>query len=146
MISTVKDTWFSRDLPVLEAAASLIEEGGRTRANDIAEHTGMDVEDVARAVRALRGEYVELMETGGNPGYWPVLRLTSAGLRAVGQWPSPESVVDALAEAFGQAAEREPDSEKKGRLRQVGSFLSSAGREVATEVVSKVILRSTGMG
>jgi hypothetical protein len=75
-----------------------------------------------------------------------VRRVTSAARRAVGQWPTPESVVERLAGAFGAAAEGEPDAEKKSRLRQVAGFLTSSGRDVATEVVSKVILRSTGMG
>lgn len=55
-------------------------------------------------------------------------------------------MVNALAEAFGNVADQEPDSERKGRLRQVAAFFTTTGRDVATEVVSKVILRSAGMG
>jgi hypothetical protein len=147
MLAMVRDTWVSRELPVLDAAVSLLDEGiDFPEATDIAERSGLDVKDVARALLALRGEYVDLLQSMGDPGGWAVREVTSAARRAVGQWPSPEGVVDALAEAFGSAAEQEPDSEKKGRLRQVGSFLSGTGRDVATEVVSKVILRSAGMG
>jgi hypothetical protein len=113
---------------------------------DIAERSGLDVTDVAPALLALKGEYADLLQSMGDPGGWAVRGVTSAARRAVGQWPSPEGVVDALAEAFGSAAEQEPDPEKKGRLRQLGTFLSGTGRDVATEVVSKVILRSAGMG
>jgi hypothetical protein len=147
MLNLVRDTWFSRELPVLDAAVSLLDEGiDFPEATDIAERSGLDVKDVARALLALKGEYVDLLQSMGDPGGWAVSEVTSAARRAVGQWPSPEGVVDALAEAFGSAAEQEPDSEKKSRLRQVGSFLSGTGRDVATEVVSKVILRSAGMG
>lgn len=142
----MKDTWFSRDLPVLDAAVSLLDEGvPHTRVSAIAERSGLEVDDVASALLALRDEYLDLLVTG-DPAAWIVRRVTSGARRAVGQWPSPENVVDALAEAFGSAADQEPDPERKGRLRQVAGFLGSTGRGVATEVVSKVILRSVGMG
>jgi hypothetical protein len=142
----MEDTWFSRDLPALDAAVSLIDEGiDFPEATDIAERSRLDVKDAARALKALKGEYVDLSQETGDPAGWTVSAVTSAARRAVEQWPSPEGLVDALAEAFGSAAEREPDPEKKDRLRQVGSFLGGTGRDVATEVVAKVILRSAGM-
>lgn len=142
----MKDTWFSRDLPALDAAVSLLDEGvPHTRGSAIAERSGLDVDDVACALLALRGEYLDLAVTG-DPGAWIVRRVTGAARRAVGQWPTPEGLVDALAEAFENAAGEEPDPETKGRFRQIGAFLGSTGRDVATEVVSKVILRSAGMG
>jgi hypothetical protein len=143
----MKDTWFSRDLPVLDATVTLFSEGaGFPEVADIAERSGLEIAHVARALEALDGEYVDLQMMMGDPAAWFVRNVTSAARRAVGQWPTPEGLVDALAEAFGNAAEQEPDAEKKSRLRQVGAFLSSTGRGVATEVVSKVILHSTGMG
>jgi hypothetical protein len=143
----VKDTWVSRDLPVLDATVSLIDEGIHwPDAADIAERSGLEVSDVGRALKALNGEYLELRLPAGDPSAWYVIELTSGARRAVGQWPSPEGVVDALAEAFGNAAEREPDAEKKSWLRQVAAFVGTTGRDVTTEVVSKVILRSAGMG
>jgi hypothetical protein len=143
----MRDTWFPRDLPVLDATVTLLGEGaGFPDVADIAERSGLEVTDVARALEALDGEYVDLQTMMGDPAAWFVRKVTSAARRAVGQWPTPEGLVDALAEAFGNAAEEEPDAEKKSRLRQVGTFLSSTGRGVATEVVSKVILHSAGMG
>lgn len=143
----MKDTWVSRDLPVLDATVSLVDEGILLpEATDIAERSGLKMADVGRALIALNGEYLDLQLSGGDPSAWYVRKLTSGARRAVGQWPSPEGVVDALAEAFENAAEREPDQEKKNWLRQVGAFVGTTGRDVATEVVSKVILRSTGMG
>jgi hypothetical protein len=64
----------------------------------------------------------------------------------VGQWPTPDSLVDQLAAAFESAADAEPDPGRKGRLRQVAGFLGTTGHDVATEVVSKVIMRSLGVG
>ena len=82
----------------------------------------------------------------GEPGSWSVLAVTPAARRAVGQWPTAESLTAALAEAFGTAAEHEQDPERKGRLRQVADFLAHTGRDMAAEVVAKVILRQAGMG
>jgi hypothetical protein len=141
----VDETWFQRDLPVLDATVSLLEVGGDyPEVMDISDRSGIHEDDVGRSLRAMHGEYLDLAITG-DVGSWCVRSVTAAARRAVGQWSSPENVVDALAEAFGDAAEHEPDSEKKGRLGQVGAFLSTTGRDVATEVVSKVILRSAGM-
>lgn len=140
------ETWFTRDLPVLNATVSLLEiDGDYPEVMDISDRSGIHEDDVGRSLRAMHGEYLDLAITG-DVRSWYVRSVTAAARRAVGQWPSPEGLVDALAEAFGSAAEEEPDSEKKSRLRQVGAFLSSTGRDAATEVVSKVILRSAGMG
>lgn len=145
----MEDTWFSRDLPVLDATVRLLDEGNPgVSVADIAKATGLDVWAVDRALDALEGPYVVEYNRmmGGNPEPSFVAKVSAAARQAVGQWPTPEGLVDALAEAFGKAAEHEPDAEKKSRLRQVGAFLGSTGRGVATEVVSQVILRSAGMG
>lgn len=143
----MEDTWAARDLPVLDAAVRLLEDDFEVQVADIAAQTGFDAETVAQSLEALEGEYVvEVHRTMGDPSVWFIMKVTAAARRAVGQWPTPESLVEQLAAAFGEAADTEPDAEKKGRLRQVAGFLTSAGRDVATEVVSKVILHSTGMG
>jgi DNA-binding MarR family transcriptional regulator len=145
----MEDTWTNRDFPVLEAIVRLLDRGNlMVTVRDVAGDTGLDPADVDRAISALEGPYVVKYEqsAGGNSNSWRVRQVTPEARRAVGQWPTPESLVDRLAEAFGSAANDEPDADRKSRLRQVAAFLSSTGRDVATEVVSKVILRSAGMG
>jgi hypothetical protein len=146
----VEDTWFSRDLPVLDAVVTLLDQPGSFMAQvrDIAEKTGMDPNDIARALEALDGTYVEFEQfaTGGNPNSWRVRRVSSDARRAVGQWPTPENIVARLAEAFSAAAERERDPERKGKLRALASFLAETGKDFAAEVVAKVIAHQTGMG
>jgi hypothetical protein len=140
------DTWFTRDLPVLDAVVSLLNEDvDFPDVADIAGRSGIVDAEVGRALRAMDGEYVDLV-IGGEVDSWWVRSVTSAARRAVGQWPTAQGVVDQLAQAFQDAAEYEHDPERQSRLRQVGGFLTSTGREVATEVVSKVILHSAGMG
>ncbi len=73
-----------------------------------------------------------------------ITEVTPAARRAVGQWPTPENVVARLAEAFSAAAEHEPDRERRGKLRALGSFLGETGKDFAAEVVAKVIVHQTG--
>jgi hypothetical protein len=101
--------------------------------------------DVAASLNAFDGEYLTVVRPG-TVSCWHVTKVTPEARRAVGQWPTPDGLVVQLAEAFGKGADSEPDPERRSRLRQVAAFLTSTGRDVATEVVSKVILHSAGMG
>jgi hypothetical protein len=69
----------------------------------------------------------------------------------LGRWqeeldPTPEDLVDRLAEAYGAAAEQETDANRRRRLREIASALGGTGRDLAVEVAARVILRQTGMG
>ena len=143
----MEDTWWSRDLPVLDAAVRLLEENFFVRVAHIAELTGMGPADVARALTALEGRYVgEVTKpVGPGPASWCVMKVTAEGREAVGQWPTPESVVVQLAEEFDAAAEHELDRGRRRKIREVASFLTDTGKEVAAEVVGKVILHQSGM-
>ena len=68
-------------------------------------------------------------------------KVTAAARRAVGQWPTAENLANELAVAFGEAADDEQDPERKNRLRQLASFLGETGKDIAAEVIAKVILR-----
>lgn len=143
-------TWVSRDLPVLDAVVRLLD-GGEYAAyvRDIAVETGFEPDVVVRALDALDGAYVldfDKFATGGDPNPWRVLGVTPAARQAVGQWPTAESLTARLAEAFSEAADEETDPERKGRLRQLASFLGETGKDVAAEIIAKVIMHQTGMG
>jgi hypothetical protein len=100
----VEDTWVSRDLPVLDAVVRLLDEGSVTVAvRDITEVTGFDPKDVDRALNALSGLYVRdyhKLATGGDPNPWYVTEVTAAARRAVGQWPTADSLVGRVAEGL----------------------------------------------
>ena len=146
----MEDTWVSRDLPVLDALVRLLDEGNfAVRVADIAGETGLDPKTVDRALDALHGPYVVEYKkhmSGGIPDTWYVTEVTEAARRAVGQWPTAESLAENLAAAFSEAADEEADPERKSRLRQIASFLADTGKDVAAEVLAKVILRPTGLG
>jgi hypothetical protein len=146
----MEDTWVSRDMPVLDAVVRLLDEGRfAVTVADIAAATGLDPKTVDRALVALHGPYVSdytQFATGGIPDSWRVSRVTAAARQAVGQWPTAESLATRLAEAFTEAADQEKDPERKSRLRQLASFLGETGKDLAAEVIAKVIMRQTGMG
>jgi hypothetical protein len=83
--------------------------------------------------------------TGGIPDSWYVTEVTPEARRAVGQWPTAESLAARLAEAFSEAADEETDPERKSRLRQLAGFLAETGKDIVAEVIAKVVLHGTGV-
>ena len=132
---------------MLDATVALLEEGmDLPEVVDIAERAGLAVEDTARAVRAMDGVYVDLRMTMGEAGRWFVNGVTPEARRAVGQWPTGESLVARLVEGLDAAAEREADPERKSRLRQAATMLGGPVRAIVVDVAEKVIERSMGLG
>ncbi|HUY51689.1 MAG TPA: hypothetical protein VMV92_39310 [Streptosporangiaceae bacterium] len=140
----MEDTWFSRDLPVLDAAVKLFQSKDFVEVRDLAGATGFEIDDVAQALPDMRYVYVSEIQTMGEKADWPIGDVTPDARRAVGQWPTPENVVARLAEEFSAAAEQEPDPEQRSRLRAVASVLADTGKGIAIQVVSKVIEHKTG--
>lgn len=141
----MEDTWWSRDLPVLDAAVHLFQQQDFVYVEDLARETGFEVRDVGRALRDMQGVFVGQIMSMGDMERWCITEVTPEARRAVGQWPTPENVIARLAEAFSAAAEHEPDPERRGKLRALGSFLADTGKDFAAEVVAKVIAHQTGM-
>ena len=141
MVRFMESTWARRDLPVLDLIVRALEEvhyGGDPEYPDtenLSEGTGLDETTVAAALQALDGEYITLRQTS-RPGVEYVTAVTPAARRAVGQWPSPENLVDQLAARIGDAAEQEPDPERKSRLQSVARGLTGIARSVAVNVLS----------
>jgi hypothetical protein len=144
----MESTWETRDLSVLDAAVRYLDEHpaqpGPTVA-DIAQQTGLKAEEVFRAVRALDGPYLDLRIRFGSPSPVRVLRVTDEARRAVGQWPSPDVWADRIVQALQEAADREPDQEKRSRLRATAEGLAGFGRDVLVGVLSGGITRGMGL-
>lgn len=62
-----------------------------------------------------------------------------------GAWPTAEAMADRLVQALGEAAEREPDEERKGFLRKSAAYLGSAGRDLVVEIGATAINRQIGL-
>jgi hypothetical protein len=142
----MESTWWTRDLPVLDAAVQLFQTQDFVEVGALATATGFEPEVVARSLLDMRYRYVSEVQGMGPKEKWCITGVTPEARQAVGQWPTPENVVDSLAQAFTRAAEHEPDPERKGMLRTVGGFLAGTGKDIATEVASKVILHQARMG
>jgi hypothetical protein len=137
----MEDTWGARDVPVLNAAVALLEQSYMVTVSDIAERTGLGLADVARSLEAMDPTYVDFRKTttGGDPRYWYVRKVTPAARKEVGQWPTPESLIDRLATAFGEAADRETDPSQQDRLRMTARLLGDSVRAAAIEIAAGVI-------
>jgi hypothetical protein len=138
----VQDTWAARDLPVLDATVSLLEQSYMVTVTDIAARTGLDAGAVAKALESLDPVYVDFRKTttGGDPRFWYVFKVTPEARRAVGQWPTAEALATRLAEELAAAAQQEPDAERQGLLsyaaRLVGDTLRDATVRAAAQVLS----------
>jgi hypothetical protein len=137
------DTWGTREMPVLTATVALLEDSYMVTVSDIAERTGLELTEVARSLDALDPTYVDFRktETGGDPRFWYVLKATPAARETVGQWPTPESLIDRLATALNDAAEQRADFAERDSLHQAAGLLAGAAREVAVEAVAVILGR-----
>lgn len=132
---------------MLDATVTLLEEGmDLPEVADIADRSGLPAEDVARALRAMNGRFVDLQITMGDSSRWFVNGVTPEARQAVGQWPTGESLVSQLVDGLDAAAEHETDPQRKSRLRQAAALLGGTGRGVMVDVAARVIERSTGLG
>jgi hypothetical protein len=65
------------------------------------------------------------------------LGLTCAW-RAVGQWPTGESLIERLAAGIAEAAETEPDPERKRTFKMVARELGGMTKAIAVNVASQL--------
>jgi len=139
---SVEPTWFDRDLPVLETTIALLEErgypGAFVQVREIAERSGIDPGLVLTALAAMEHEYVSLrlLLSGDDPNPQMVTGVTAEARRAVGQWPSPETMADRLLAALETTVEQEDDPVRKGRLRAAADAVAGIGRDVLVSVLS----------
>lgn len=126
-------TWASRDLPVLQAAHRMLEEMAehpQVRPEEIADAVCFDVDDVHRALRALRSDnLIDPVQTGADQKIWLVQGLTGRGRRAAGVWPSPHDATQELIAALTAITQDEdqPEEERAGaRKRWIPSARSGS--------------------
>jgi hypothetical protein len=84
------------------------------------------------------------MDSWGGRLDWFVNEITERGRRAVGLWPTGESV-DALVDALRQAEDATDDPEEKSALRRAAGAVLGVGRDVMTDVMAAVIAKQMGV-
>jgi hypothetical protein len=137
----VHDTWAVRDLPVLDATVGLLEHSYMVTVTDIAVRTGLDPAQVARSLEALDPVYVDFRKTttGGDPRYWYVFKVTPEARRAVGQWPTAESLISALADELYAASHLETGDERQSLLAYAARLIGDTVRDLATTAAARVL-------
>ncbi|MGO9159391.1 MAG: hypothetical protein ACLP7J_01565 [Streptosporangiaceae bacterium] len=142
----MQDTWATRDLPVLEATVRLLEDSYMVTVSDIAGVTDLEAADVARSLEALDPVYVDFRKTttGGDPTFWYVLKATPEARRAVGQWPTPDRLIGALAAELSAAASQEADPERKGLLAYAARLIGDTLREAAVTAAARLLIPQSG--
>jgi hypothetical protein len=107
------DTWITRDLPVLRAIVLGYDNiGSSPDVNKIAQTTGLEVEEVIRGVRALEYEdppFLLNLQWGMSGTPWVTGTPTGHARRAIGVWPTAESLATLLVRGLEKAAKAEPD-------------------------------------
>lgn len=147
----MRNTWFSRELPILEVVIGLFEEkgwaGGIVQVSEISDRTGIDGNEVFTALCAMENEYVILQKlmTGGDPNPQMVTGVTPSARRAVGQWPSIETFYDRIIAGLTEAEEQETDVGKKSKLRSTLNALTDLGRDTLITILSNTITRGLGI-
>ncbi len=143
------ETWTNRDLPVLRAIVETYEETGHAmHPGPIEAATGLPGTEVQAALRALNLEdppFVTKMQRYASGHVSLIGAPTGHARRAVGAWPTAESIADRLVSALDEAADREPDEERKGFLRKAAGYLGHAGRDLAVEIGATAINRQMGL-
>lgn len=137
-------TWENRDLPVLTAIAEELDREHSTDPDTIARATGLDDEQVQRALRALSSEVPPLFETGTpRGGYISIIHgLTGEARRRVGAWPTPENLAGRIVEALSEAAEQTANPQERTRLGEAGKALANVGQAALAGVIANALTGS----
>jgi hypothetical protein len=142
----VHDTWAVRDLPVLDATVALLEQSFMVTVTDIAARMDLAPSVVAAALEALDPVYVDFRKTttGGDPRYWYVFKVTPEARRAVGQWPTAESLASRLAEELATAARDEPEAERQSLLTYAARLVGETLRDATVRAAGRVLAPAFG--
>ena len=142
----VHDTWAARDLPVLDATIDLLEQSFMVTVTDIAARTKLTPSVVAAALEALDPVYVDFRKTttGGDPRYWYVFKVTPEARRAVGQWPTAESLASRLAEELAAGARDELDAQRQGLLAYAARLVGETLRDATVRAAGRVLAPAFG--
>lgn len=142
-VGRVETTWGTRDFRVLEAIVEITDRGdtNSVTAERIASHTGLDDTTVQAALRALGSEDPPFFKAQGSWG-GGILRAsnpTGHARRAVGEWPTAESLANQLIAKIESAAAAESDEGKRSKLSQLAGFFATGGRDLLVDIAAKAI-------
>ena len=154
-MAEVFDSWSAYEYPMLVAIARRAELSTADMMlpsdnilDEVASSPG-DRYKFERAIVRLSDEaFIKTMPLAFGDSYpRAIMGITGQGLRAVGAWPNPSSVVDALLQRLDEQANAIALSqpENSTRLKEVVTFFATAGREVLVNVISGVATNAAGL-
>jgi hypothetical protein len=138
------DTWFGRDLRVLDAVVQLFDSQAFAHppASDIADRAELDLEQVLIALRALQqAGLVAVTFTMGGGRNSHVDAIDGRARQLVGAWPSAESIADRLVTELEHRADTATSKEERGRWRRLLDSVTCIGRDVMIDVAAAAIVR-----
>jgi hypothetical protein len=143
MSEPLPSTWATRELLILRAALRRLDEGSHLAdLEEIRQETGLAPDQVWAALRALEAAdppYVEVDWSGGwrdDRASGAIRQVSERARRELGTWPSADAIVSQLVDALAQAAEKETEPERKGRLRAAADAIGGIARDVAVRVIA----------
>lgn len=143
------ESMWESDRRVLAAVVTLYERFGQPlRVSDVRTELGDEPDDNAltQSLRRLADHgYIEGIGSW-QAGILRIKRVTEKGLRASGFWPSQDEAFERMLRALEEAAEREPDPERKSKKRMIAEAFARAGREIGIEVISAAASSGLGLG
>ena len=145
------ETWSWRELPFLRAALPLVDAGAEPGTTALAEVAGITQAEARAAAAALEGSFPPFITMrwmpqggGGPPQHGMVIAVHDSARRALGAWPSAETLVDQLAAALLAAAERAEDPNDAEQLREAaGDLGTSVVKGVLVNLLTKGIVGLT---
>ncbi len=142
----MEDLW-TTDSRVLNAVVQHIEVEGRGRPNMTDLYASLELDEArgARSVERLVDAGM-LRDQATFGGAWFVTGVTERGLRESGAWPTADQLAERVVSALDEAAEREPEPDKRSKLRGLATGLGGAGRDVLVDVMAAVAVKSAGLG
>ncbi len=131
---------------MLDATVGLLEQSYMVTVTDIAARTGLDPAQVAKSLEALDPVYVDFRKTttGGDPRFWYVFKVTPEARRAVGQWPTAESLIGALADELYAASHQETGDERQSLLAYAARLIGDTMRDLAVDAAARVLSPALG--
>ena len=144
MSEEVTATWATRELLILRCALRRLDGGELlVELEDVRQETELPTDQLWAGVQALAHSdppYIQVSLAGGwtdDHASGVIEGVSERARRELGSWPSADDLVTQLAAALSQAADREAEPERKGRLRAAADTLGGIAREIAVQVISR---------
>jgi hypothetical protein len=141
-------TWQQRELPMLEAIRDAQEAGEDVRLDLLIKRLELDERQVKLTFRRLLDAgYVDAhVQSAADDPLFTVYDITlqEPGLRAVEVWPSEDAYAN-LITMLEEQLEAETEPEKRSKVKALLVGVTTAGREVVTEVAAAWMRQRIGL-